>query len=146
MAEFGVSVLPEYRGRGFGARLFDRAMLHARNQGCDRMLIHALSENTAMLKIAIRAGATVQRDGPESEAWLQLPAENVATHMSELVEDQAAELNYQWKRQALQAQRAWRAWVESPFVRPPRAEAPQTDGPDRLPSTQAGDVTDETDR
>ena len=55
-AEFGVSVLKKARGRGFGARLFERAVIHARNEGVDLMFIHALSENTAMLKIARKAG------------------------------------------------------------------------------------------
>ena len=64
-AEFGVSVLPHARRRGFGRRLFEHAMLHARNRGVVSIFIHALSENTAMLKIARDAGATVQRDGPE---------------------------------------------------------------------------------
>ena len=45
------------RGRGYGARLFDHAALHARNRGIDTLLIHALSENTAMLRIARNAGA-----------------------------------------------------------------------------------------
>ena len=52
MSEFGVSVLPKARRRGFGRRLFEHAMLHARNRGVETMFIHALSENTAMLKIA----------------------------------------------------------------------------------------------
>ena len=30
-AEFGVSVLKKARGRGYGARLFERAVMHARN-------------------------------------------------------------------------------------------------------------------
>ena len=47
-------------------------MLHARNRGVQTLFIHALSENTAMLRIARNAGATVERDGPESEAWLRL--------------------------------------------------------------------------
>ena len=51
-SEFGVSVLPKARRRGFGRRLFEHAMLHARNRGVETMFIHALSENTAMLKIA----------------------------------------------------------------------------------------------
>ena len=34
-AEFGVSVLKAARGRGYGARLFDRAVMHARNEGRD---------------------------------------------------------------------------------------------------------------
>ena len=33
MSEFGVSVLPQARRRGFGRRLFEHAMLHARNRG-----------------------------------------------------------------------------------------------------------------
>ena len=57
-SEFGVSVLPKARRRGFGRRLFEHAMLHARNRGVETMFIHALSENTAMLKLARNAGAT----------------------------------------------------------------------------------------
>ena len=66
-SEFGVSVLPKARRRGFGRRLFEHAMLHARNRGVQTMFIHALSENTAMLKLARGAGATIERDGSESK-------------------------------------------------------------------------------
>jgi GNAT superfamily N-acetyltransferase len=38
-AEFGVSVLAHARGRGYGARLFDRAVMHARNEGVEMMFI-----------------------------------------------------------------------------------------------------------
>jgi GNAT superfamily N-acetyltransferase len=100
MSEFGVSVLPQYRGRGFGARLFEHAMLHARNRGVQTLFIHALSENVAMLKIARNAGATVERSGSESEAWLRLPPDTLASHVDELVEHQAAELDYRIKVQA----------------------------------------------
>jgi len=102
MSEFGVSVLPHYRGRGFGARLFEHAMLHARNRGVQTLFIHALSENVAMLKIARTAGAVVERSGPESEAWLRLPPDTLASHVGELVEHQAAELDYQLKVRARQ--------------------------------------------
>ena len=101
-SEFGVSVLPKARSRGFGRRLFEHAMLHARNRGVSRLLIHALSENTAMLKIARRAGANVVRTGSEAEAVLELPPDTLASHFGELVEDRAAELNYQIKRGARQ--------------------------------------------
>lgn len=102
MSEFGVSVLPQYRGRGFGARLFEHAMLHARNRGMQTLFIHALSENVAMLKIARNAGATVERSGSESEAWLRLPPDTLASHVGELVEHQAAELDYRLKMHARQ--------------------------------------------
>jgi GNAT superfamily N-acetyltransferase len=101
-AEFGVSVLQQARGRGWGARLFERAVMHARNEGVTMLFIHALSENTAMLKIARNAGATVERDGSESEAYLKLPAATLDSRVSELVEGHIAELDYQFKAQAKQ--------------------------------------------
>ena len=52
MAEFGVSVSAHARGRGHGARLFDHATLHARNRNVETLFVHALSENTGMLRIA----------------------------------------------------------------------------------------------
>lgn len=100
MAEFGVSVLPKGRRRGFGRRLFEHAMLHARNRGVGAIFIHALSENTAMLKIARDAGATVRRDGPESEAWLTLPPDSFASHVDEFLGERAAELDYRLKHHA----------------------------------------------
>jgi GNAT superfamily N-acetyltransferase len=99
VAEFGVSVLGRARGRGLGARLFDCAVLHARNRGIGTLLIHALSENTAMLRLVGRAGAKVSRLGSESEATLQLPPDNLASHVDALVEDRAAEIDYLFKRQ-----------------------------------------------
>lgn len=102
-AEFGVSVLSRWRGRGYGARLFDHAVLHARNRGVERLLIHALSENAAMLKIARAAGAKVVRMGPESEAQLVLPPEDLVSRVGEMVESRAAEIDYHLKVQAKRA-------------------------------------------
>ena len=93
-AEFGVSVLKQARGRGFGARLFDQAALHARNRGVDTLIIHALSENTAMLRIARRAGAAVVRDGGDSEARLKLQPDDIASRIAQMVEQHAAEIDY----------------------------------------------------
>lgn len=99
-AEFGVSVLKKARGRGYGARLFDRAVMHARNEGVELMFIHALTENKAMLKIARNAGATLERLGGETEAYLRLPPATLDTRMTELVEEQFARSNYHLKLQA----------------------------------------------
>jgi RimJ/RimL family protein N-acetyltransferase len=104
-AEFGVSVSARQRGRGLGGRLFDRAVLHARNRQIDTLIIHALSENTAMLRIARSAGALIERDGPESQAVLKLPPENLASHMEAMLERHAAEFDYGWKRQARRVDR-----------------------------------------
>ena len=101
-AEFGVSVLKSARGRGYGARLFDRAAMHSRNDGVSRMFIHALSENTTMLKIARNAGAVVERDGSESEAHLLLLPATIDTRLTEILQEQLAQTDYRIKVQVKQ--------------------------------------------
>lgn len=102
-AEFGVSVNVRGRGRGLGARLFDHAVLRARNRGVDTIVIHALSENAAMLRIVRNAGATIERTGVDAEAHLRLPPEDYASHREGHVEQQLGELDYQFKQGARQA-------------------------------------------
>ena len=104
-AEFGVSVLDTARGRGYGSRLFERAVMHARNDGVDMMFIHALTENTAMLNIARKAGATIERDGSETEAYLKLPPADLDSRMTEMMEEQIAQTDYRLK---VQAKQFWR--------------------------------------
>jgi GNAT superfamily N-acetyltransferase len=101
-AEFGVSVSEHARGRGYGGRLFDRAVMHARNEGVEMVFVHALSENTAMLKIARSAGAIVERDGSEAEAFLRLPAATLDSRMTALVHEQLGLTDYRLKAQAKQ--------------------------------------------
>ena len=104
-AEFGVSVLAKARGRGYGSRLFDRAVMHARNEGVGMMFIHALSENTAMLNIARKGGATIERDGSESEAYLKLLPADLDSRMTEMVHERIAQTDYRLK---VQAKQFWR--------------------------------------
>ncbi|MCF8167826.1 MAG: GNAT family N-acetyltransferase [Rhodoferax sp.] len=111
-AEFGVSVLAAARGRGYGARLFERAAMHAGNDGIHVLFIHALSENQAMLKIARDAGARVVRDGSESEAFLQLPRASLDSRVSEMLAEQLAQTDYRVKVQAQQF-RAFLAGVQT---------------------------------
>jgi GNAT superfamily N-acetyltransferase len=101
-AEFGVSVAEHARGRGYGARLFERAVVVARNEGIGMLFIHALSENAAMLKIARNAGATVVRSGSESEAHLQLPVATFDSRMSEIALEHYAQVDFQLKTRAKQ--------------------------------------------
>jgi GNAT superfamily N-acetyltransferase len=101
-AEFGVSVAKSARGRGFGGRLFERAVMHARNEGVVMLFIHALTENTAMLKIARNAGAVIERDGSESEAHLRLPPADFDSRVTEMVSQHVAFTDYHLKAQAKQ--------------------------------------------
>ena len=96
------------------ARLFERAVMHARNEGVNMVFIHALSENTAMLNIARKAGALVERDGSESEAYLKLPEATMDSRMTEMVETQVAEVDFQLK---LQAKRFWEFLADVQSIR-----------------------------
>ncbi len=101
-AEFGVSVLLQSRSKGLGGRLFDHAVVHARNEGVHMLFIHALSENSAMLNIARHAGARVERDGSESEAYLLLPAATLDSRVNQIVNEKMSEVDYQLKTTAQQ--------------------------------------------
>lgn len=99
LGEFGVSVRQKSRGKGLGNRLFERAMVHARHEGVSIFYIHALSENTPMLAIARHHGATLERDGSETEAYLRLPPADLESELEDWVNDQYGRINYSVKEQ-----------------------------------------------
>jgi GNAT superfamily N-acetyltransferase len=106
-AEFGVSVDSCRRGRGIGARLLDHAVLHARNRGATALVIHALAENAAMLRIARAAGAELRFDGCDATGSLALPPPDLASHVEAIVQRQLAEFDCLLKVEA----RRLHAWL-----------------------------------
>ncbi len=106
--EFGVSVLPDARGLGLGQRLFDHAVVHARNRGAKAIVIHALTENRPMLKIATRAGAALETSGADAEAWLSLKPDTLATHLESTARDMGAEVIFSIKARVLRV----RQWLQ----------------------------------
>lgn len=125
-AEFGVSVLQRYRGRGLGSRLFELACLHARNRDMRFLLIHALSENQAMLRIAEKAGAWAEAvEAGSVSARLHLPADNWASHAEQALEQGLGELDFRLKVQAKQMQE---------FVDSVQTEVRELLGDDRAPA------------
>ncbi len=99
-AEFGVSVLKRYRSRGCGSIMFQRAIVHARNEGVQMLFIHALTENKSMIHIARKAGASVENDGSETNAYLLLPDASFESRLTEMVDEQLGQLNYGLNLQA----------------------------------------------
>ncbi|MBC7957283.1 MAG: GNAT family N-acetyltransferase [Cytophagales bacterium] len=100
-AEFGVSVDASQRGRGIGGRLFERAVMHARNRGVQTLLVYIARDNVPMLALARRAGGTVQFEGSEGLARLALPADTLGSQIEELFDQQAAEFDYRLKMHTL---------------------------------------------
>jgi ribosomal protein S18 acetylase RimI-like enzyme len=95
--EFGVSVLASTRGRGLGSRLFEHCALQARNHGATSLVIYLARHNAAMLAIVEHAGATLSFDGSDAVAHLPLTPATWATQIEALIEEQAAELDFQLK-------------------------------------------------
>ncbi|HTE16157.1 MAG TPA: GNAT family N-acetyltransferase, partial [Burkholderiales bacterium] len=67
-AELGLSVLQPYRKCGVGTALVSRTAVHARNRGINLLFMQCLSENRAMMRIALSLGMRVVAKGVESEA------------------------------------------------------------------------------
>ena len=85
MSEFGVSVLPQARRRGFGRRLFEHAMLHARNRGVEHDVHPRAEREHGDAEARAQRRRDVERDGSESEAWLKLPPDSLASHLDEML-------------------------------------------------------------
>ncbi len=100
-AEFGVSVHPRQRGLGLGKRLFEHAVMHARNRGVRKMLIHLARDNAPMLRIVQHAGALVRFEGHDVVAELPLPEDTLGSQLQELLDHQASLLDYRLKLSAL---------------------------------------------
>lgn len=83
MAEFGISVLPHARRRGFGMRLLQRAAIHARNRGATQLLMNYVPENDALKQMAARAGMYLVADAEEPRAYLGLDPPTAASLMDE---------------------------------------------------------------
>ncbi len=113
-AEFGVSVSSRVRGRGFGTRLFDHAVMHARNRGVSIMILYVARENEAMLCIVRRAGAQVSVEGAEATARLPLVADTLGSRFEALIEKHAAEFDYQLKLRVFRLDQLWDGDLSKP--------------------------------
>lgn len=91
VGKLGISVLPEARGQGVGAKLLERAAMHCRNQDVDILLIPCLASNQAMLRMANKAGMQVKQIDGETKAYLSLQPANAQNMLEKLSGDQLAQ-------------------------------------------------------
>jgi GNAT superfamily N-acetyltransferase len=73
VAELGLSILPDGRGRGLGGAIFRYAVAQASRHGVGRLYMHCLTSNRAILSIARSAGMSIGSSGGESDAYLLVP-------------------------------------------------------------------------
>ena len=87
-AELGLSVLPGWRGDGYGNALLRRAVTYLRNRGAAEVFVHCLSENGAMMHLARKNGMRIVYSGGESDARLALDAPTADSFIAEWLDDQ----------------------------------------------------------
>ena len=115
-AEFGVSVLESARGQGVGSKLFERAAIRSRNTHVTTLYIHCLSRNATMMHIARKSGMKIEYAYGEADAWLSLEPADHHSIVTEMMQEQAAVLDYAMKRLARQAQALLKAALPRPVA------------------------------
>ena len=80
IAEVGISVLPEGRGQGVAKALMERAILHAGNRRCARLLTMCLVTNEGMDKLAKSVGMKVRHDFGENLRHGEIPLATPTWH------------------------------------------------------------------
>ena len=117
-AEFGVSVLPNGRGQGIGTALLARASVHSRNTRIERLFVHCLANNRAMMHLAQKAGMRVEYAYGDADAYLKLPPANPSTIVEESANVQWADFDYALKENLKRSNDAWSWFLGRQVVRP----------------------------
>jgi len=100
VAEMGFTVSPEYRGRGLGQELFQRAATWAMMKGAETLYTQCLSENKVMQHIAKKNGMTVVTIGyGEKEATINATKGTVRAYYDDRFFDGLAFVDYSIQQQ-----------------------------------------------
>ena len=99
-AELGLSVAPGIRRRGHGEALLRRAATHAASLGLRMIYMHCLSENSALLGLARKAGFRIVASMGEADASKLLEESRPESIAMELVNDRIALVDSVYMHQA----------------------------------------------
>ncbi len=87
LAELGLSVLPAHRGRGIGGALFKRTVAHARNRYVPRLLMHCLSGNEPIMRMAQKFRMNIVAGPGDADAYIKLPPASLPSIAGEFLMD-----------------------------------------------------------
>lgn len=74
--EFGIMIRPDYRGRGIGDQLLDRAITWARNRGYRELYMHCLQHNEPVRNLCRKHGLEITEEYGDSEVKVPLRPPN----------------------------------------------------------------------
>jgi GNAT superfamily N-acetyltransferase len=117
-AEFGVSVLTEGRSQGFGTALLQRSAIHSRNTRIETLYVHCLTSNRAMMRLAQKAGMSVEYAYGDADAYLKLPPASPTTIIEEAANEHWADMDYALKQNLKSSNQAWWWFLGRPKLAP----------------------------
>jgi RimJ/RimL family protein N-acetyltransferase len=71
-ADFGFSVSPQYRRRGYADAMMQQGLLEAADLGLDQVYVYFRTANLPMMRLACKAGFDIAIDGSEAVASKQV--------------------------------------------------------------------------
>lgn len=129
-AEFALTVIDEYQGRGLGGLLFEALVVVARANGIERFVAHVLNDNLPMRGIVEDAGGRLEADEPgvlRSEIDISTPAGDLTDE--DRYRAAAAGIATPWlRRPGLTRSRLTRPRLRPPHLTRPRLRRPRRGG------------------
>ncbi len=110
MAEIGVSVEPDHRGKHLGTALADHAAKWARNRHAERLYSVYSDSNRSMQGVAHHMGMSITHDHGVAEAFLDLPPPDAIT-VSDEISANVNEMWHNWAKKIERFQDLWRGKV-----------------------------------
>lgn len=98
VAEIGLSVLREVRGRGLGSALFERCITRARNWRLRALFSACLAENETMVYLSRKHGLSGHAADGTAAGHLSLPAPTSSSMTEDLVREQLALFDLEHKK------------------------------------------------
>jgi RimJ/RimL family protein N-acetyltransferase len=108
VAEIGISVSNSCRKSGYGFKLFEAGMIHARNRGARKIWTTCSRTNNKMVKLAMKHGLELVCDTTEVEGHLEVPPGDAITWMIEQTSSTLAIVDYVQKFQSKNVQNFWK--------------------------------------
>lgn len=94
VAELSLSVLGEHRKNGYGNKMMTHCITWCRNRSVKTIQMNCLRSNVAIKNLQLKHGMTIEPEGTDASATIDLNNPTISSIYDELVETQFAEFDH----------------------------------------------------